>query len=143
MAHSDSLIVVDASAVLEFFTGAAPDEKLRRRILTTRAAAPELLDVEVAHVLRRMAARGDIPDADAEEALRDITEAPIARTPHRPLVPRIWELRHAVTAYDAAYVALAEALNVPLVTSDAKLAGSNGHNAVIELFPTSDARGQQ
>jgi predicted nucleic acid-binding protein len=143
VAHSDGLIVVDASAVLEFFTGANPDKKLRRRILTTHAAAPELLDVEVAHVLRRMAARGEISDADAEEALRDITEAPIARTPHRPLVSRIWELRHAVTAYDAAYVALAEALDAPLVTSDAKLAGSNGHDAVVELFPTSDARGHQ
>ena len=81
MAHSDGLIVVDASAVLEFFTGAAPDEKLRRRILTTHPVAPELLDVEVAHVLRRMAARGHIPDVDAEEALHDITEAPIARAP--------------------------------------------------------------
>jgi predicted nucleic acid-binding protein len=143
VAHAAGLIVVDASAVLEFFAGAAPDEKLRRRILTTGAVAPELLDIEIAHVLRRMAARGDIPDADAEEALRDITEAPIARTPHRPLVPRIWELRHAVTAYDAAYIALAEALDAPLVTTDAKLAGSNGHDAVIELFPTSDIRRQQ
>lgn len=90
-----------------------------------------------------MAARGDIPDVDAEEALRDIHRGAIARAPHRPPIPRIWELRHAVTAYDAAYIALAEAMDVPLVTTDAKLAGSHGHDAVIELFPTSGIRRQQ
>ena len=66
-----------------------------------------------------------------------LPDAPIVRVPHRPLIERIWELRHTITAYDASYVALAELLDVPLVTCDAKLATSNGHKAEIELYESS------
>ncbi|MCP2238704.1 type II toxin-antitoxin system VapC family toxin [Prauserella halophila] len=59
------------------------------------------------------------------------------RSPHRGLIPRVWELRHSITPYDAAYVALAEQLDIPLLTTDARLAGSNGHSAEIELYPVS------
>ena len=68
------------------------------------------------------------------EALEDLADFPIARYPHQPFLFRIWELRHNVTAYDAAYLALAEALAAPLVTRDAKLASAVGHEAQIELM---------
>jgi len=67
----------------------------------------------------------------------DLQEFPIARSPHRPLVDRAWALQHSITPYDAAYVALAEKLGVPLVTTDAKLSRSNGHKAEIEVYPAS------
>lgn len=102
-------VVIDNSALIEFLTVTDHDVRLRRRILTSRAAAPELLDA--------------------------VLEAPIARTGHRALARRALELRDAITACDALYVALAEQLNVPLVTCDAKLARSNGHQARIELYP--------
>lgn len=73
----------------------------------------------------------------AAAALTDLAQAPIARAPHRPLIDRIWELRHSVRAYDATYIALAEHLEVPLVTCDAKLAGGDGHAAKVEVYPVS------
>jgi predicted nucleic acid-binding protein len=68
------------------------------------------------------------------EALEDLADFPITRYPHTPLLSRIWELRHNVTAYDAAYLALAEALPAPLITRDAKLAAVAGHRARVELM---------
>jgi predicted nucleic acid-binding protein len=129
--------VIDASAMIEFVTGAQPDERLRRRILLGQLAAPEIFDLETANVLRRLVRLGKLADADATEILADIGETPVARAPHRPLIERVWELRHCVRTYDAAYLALAENLAVPLITCDGKLAGSNGHLAKIELYPTS------
>ena len=65
--------------------------------------------------------------------MTDLLDLPVHRHPHDILLPRIWELRRSVTAYDAAYVALAEALDAPLLTRDGKLARSHGHRARIEL----------
>ncbi len=76
----------------------------------------------------------------SDQALTTVTwlqEAPIVRVSHRPLLRRAWELRHAISAYDALYVALAELLDVPLITCDAKLGGSNGHQARVEVYPAS------
>ena len=95
--------------------------------------APHLLDVEVAQVLRRYALAGTFGADRGAEALEDLADFPIARYPHQPFLSRIWELRHNVTAYDAAYLALAEVLAAPLVTRDAKLASTTGHQARIEL----------
>jgi predicted nucleic acid-binding protein len=95
--------------------------------------APHLLDVEVAQVLRRYAARGELTAARGVEALADLAAFPLTRYPHDLLLARIWALRENLTAYDAAYVALAEALRAPLVTRDERLASAPGHRATIEL----------
>jgi len=129
------MIVVDASAVLEVLlrTSVAPRVEARpfgRQTLH----APHLLDVEVAQVLRRYASRGDISAARGAEALADLAAFPLNRYPPDVLLTRIWELRGNLTAYDAAYVALAEVLGAPVVTRDEGLAAAPGHRAVIELI---------
>ena len=93
-----------------------------------------LVDIEVAHVVRRYAARGEIDGQRGRLALIDLADFPLLRYPHDPLLPRIWDLRNNLTAYDAVYVALAEALGVPLITRDRRLAGVAGHQARIELL---------
>jgi len=102
----------------------APDQTLH---------APHLLAVEVAQVIRRYEAKGDITPVRGAEAIADLTDLDVARHPHEPLLPVIWRLRHNLTAYDAAYVALAEALDAPLVTLDSRLAAAPGHAALIDL----------
>jgi predicted nucleic acid-binding protein len=129
--------VIDTSALIEVLTGKDPDPKLRQRVLLGDLAAPELLDPESSHVLRKLASKGDIIESEAGEVLKDIRDMPIARSPHRPLMDRAWELRKAVATYDAYFVALAEQLDVPLITCDGKLARSHGHSAKIELYPAS------
>ena len=103
----------------------APDETLH---------APHLLDVEVAQVIQRYAARGDIGGDRGRAALTDLVDLPLQRYPHEVLLPRIWALRHNFTAYDAAYVALAEALDAVLLTRDRRLAAAAGHHARIDLI---------
>lgn len=126
--------VLDASAVIELFVRDEINPDLRRRVLTGSGVAPELLDLEVASVIRKMVRRRELAAAEAGEALGEIRDSPVTRIPHRPLVGRIWELRDTLTAYDAAYVALAELVGVPILTCDAKLARANGHHAEIELY---------
>jgi predicted nucleic acid-binding protein len=130
------LIVVDASALLEVLLGSPVAGGLAERLFAEGETlhAPHLLDVEVAQVLRRYALAGTFGADRGAEALEDLADFPIARYPHQPFLSRIWELRHNVTAYDAAYLALAEALVAPLVTRDAKLASTTGHQARIELI---------
>jgi predicted nucleic acid-binding protein len=98
-----------------------------------RMHAPQLLDIEITQVLRRLVQRKEISTPRAEQALDDLANLLIERHQHQALIPRIWELRDSLTAYDGAYVALAEALAAPLLTCDAKLAGAHGHRATIEL----------
>ena len=98
------MIVLDASAALELLLRAATHERLVHRLLESGEllAAPHLLDLEIAQVLRRFAAAGELSDARAREALDDYAGLRIARYPHDPLLGRIWQLRHNCTAYDAA-----------------------------------------
>jgi predicted nucleic acid-binding protein len=128
-------MVVDASTVLEVLLNTAAGERVGERFFARNETlhAPHLLDVEVAQVLRRYARAGELDDARGRQALEDLTDFPLTRYPHDLFLPRIWELRHKLTAYDAAYVALAEVLEAPLLTRDAALAAARGHRARIEL----------
>jgi predicted nucleic acid-binding protein len=129
------MIVVDASALLEVIlrTRAAPDVERRLFASGQTLHAPHLLDVEVAQVIRRYAAKGDIDAGRGRAALEDLADFPLRRYPHDVLLPRVWELRSNLTAYDAVYVALAEALGAPLLTRDQRLVAAAGHRARIEL----------
>jgi predicted nucleic acid-binding protein len=97
--------------------------------------APHLLDVEVIHALRGLVHGGKISEEIAADVRMDFADLAVVRYPRVPLSDRMWELRHAMTAYDAAFVALSEALGAPLVTCDSRLAATSSHSARIELFP--------
>jgi predicted nucleic acid-binding protein len=105
----------------------------RRRRSRRSLHAPHLIDIESAQTIRRYAASGQIDGERGLIALTVLADLPLRRYPHGFLLPRIWELRRNLTAYDAAYVALAEALDVPLVTRDRRLSIASGHRAKIEL----------
>ncbi|MCA0297357.1 MAG: type II toxin-antitoxin system VapC family toxin [Actinobacteria bacterium] len=127
------MIVLDASAMVEALVGRELDDDL----LTALAGdidAPHLLDIEVLSVLRGLTLAGKLDPDDAIQAQRDHFTFTITRHETGPLAERIWQLRHQFTSYDANYLALAEALQVPLITCDAKLA-TRGHNAEIRLIP--------
>lgn len=130
------MIVVDASVVVDFLILAERDRKLSRLFLAQagESFAPELIDIEVTHVLRRWAFRRALSDDRASDCIGQLQDLPIKRRPHRAFLKRIWQLRHSLTAYDAAYVALAEGLEAPLFTRDRKLAAAAGHSARIELI---------
>ena len=110
--------------------------EIEKRIFSPQETlyAPHLLDLEVAQVLRRYCASGEMDAERGREALRDLADIPINRYPHDVFLPRIWELRPNMTAYDAAYVALAETLPAPLLTRDTRLASAPGHAAIFELI---------
>ncbi|MDM7945360.1 MAG: type II toxin-antitoxin system VapC family toxin [Oceanibaculum nanhaiense] len=130
------MIVVDSSVLLDVLlrTPAAAVAESRLFVTGETFHAPHLLDVEVAQVVRRYAANGEIDAERGRLALIDLADFPIERYPHDFLLPRIWELRNNLTAYDAAYVALAEALDAPLLTRDRRLANAAGIRAHIELI---------
>jgi len=126
------LIVVDASVVIEVLLGTAAGRSIEGRLFDRRARlhAPHLLDVEVAQVLRCYGAAGDLTPGRGAEAVSDLADLPITRHEHVLLLPRIWQLRQNLTAYDAAYVALADALDATLFTRDAKLARAGGRTRI-------------
>ena len=130
------MIVVDASAMIEILlvTPAALGVEDRLFAPETTLHAPHVLDLEVAQVLRRYVATGEVETTRASEALADLTALGVRRYPHNLFLPRIWELRQNATAYDAAYLALAEELDAPLLTCDRRLARAPGHSAEIELL---------
>jgi predicted nucleic acid-binding protein len=129
------VIVVDASAVLEALLRTEAARAVERRLFDPRQTlhAPHLLDIEVAQVVRRYAAAGEIDPERGRAALVDLADLPLRHYPHDFLLPRVWELRNNLTAYDAVYVALAEALDAPLFTRDQRLAAAAGHFARVEL----------
>jgi predicted nucleic acid-binding protein len=130
------MIVVDASAILEALLGTSGAASVRHRIFAPRQTlhAPHLLDVEVTQVLRRYAVSGELDPKRGREALADLAALPIRRYPHGFLLTRVWELRDNLTAYDAVYVALAEALDAPLLTRDRRLATAAGRHATVEVI---------
>jgi predicted nucleic acid-binding protein len=130
------VIVVDTSAVMAALITRAAADRLRLRLSTDGDLhAPHLIDVEMLHALRQLVARRALSAHRAEDAREDFSQLRLTRYPHQPLADRLWQLRQNLTAYDAAFVALSEELEVPLVTCDARLARAPGHRARVEVFP--------
>ena len=129
------MIVVDASALVEVLLRTPAANTVRDRLFSPEQTlqAPHLIDIEVAQVLRRYAASGQVEPGRCRDALDDLFDFPLDRYPHDLLLRRVWELRHNLTAYDAAYVALAEVLDARLVTRDRGIAAAAGRDATIEL----------
>jgi predicted nucleic acid-binding protein len=129
------VIVVDASALLEVLLRTPAAAAVERRLFEPSETlhAPHLLDVEIAQVVRRYAANGEIDGERGRMALADPADFPLQRYPHDLLLPRVWDLRDHLTAYDSIYVALAEVLDAPLLTRDKRLAALPGHHVRIEL----------
>jgi predicted nucleic acid-binding protein len=129
------VLVVDASVLVVALADDGPDgDQARVRLRGEQLAAPELLDVEVASVLRRQVRLGEVAPRRAGLALADLAAAPVARASHQPLLGRCWELRDNLTIYDATYVALAEALGVDFLTGDIRLAHASGPRCHVEVF---------
>jgi predicted nucleic acid-binding protein len=130
------VIVLDASAAVDWLLQTSAGQRIENRIYSHNESlhTPHLLDLEVAQVVRRLVREGTVTEHRADEAIRDLLDLRIARYPHFVLLPRIWQLRHNLSAYDAAYVVLAEKLGAALITRDSGLAGAPGHSASVELF---------
>lgn len=130
------MIVLDASAAIDWLLQSASGRKVEERIYSHGESlhAPHLLDVEFTQVLRRLVRERTVEVSRAEQAIVDLVNLPITRYPHFVFLPRLWQLRHNLTAYDAVYIALAERLNATLVTRDARLSTATGHQARIEVF---------
>ncbi|MGH7898539.1 MAG: type II toxin-antitoxin system VapC family toxin [Candidatus Binatia bacterium] len=129
------MIVVDASALLEVLLRRPAAHAIERRLFAggQRLFAPHVIDLEVAQVLRRFEAARELPPRRGDEAILDLVDFPLHRYRTIVLLERIWQLRGSLTAYDAAYVALAEALEAPLITRDARLARAAGHRAAVHV----------
>ena len=129
------MIVLDASAVVELLLGTELGRSIAARIADPAIGlhAPHLVDVEVAQALRRYVQEGDLDPGTARVALEHLRLLDIERHGHEPLLDRIWTLRDNLTAYDAVYVALAEALDANLLTCDGKLARAPGVDKRVEL----------
>ena len=129
------MIVLDASAAIELLLNTAAGTRVRMRIQRPSMTlhAPHLIDLEVAQVLRRCVRTGDLEENRAKQVLADLVALDLTRYPHDLFLSRIWQLKDNLTAYDAAYVALAEILDAPLLTLDERLSRSSGHRARIDL----------
>jgi predicted nucleic acid-binding protein len=128
------LIVVDASALLEVLLRTGAAGAVEARLFGGETLhAPHVIDLEVAHVLRRYERAGELTARRGREALDDLEAFRIERYPHHLFLGRVWSLRANATAYDACYLALAEALGAPLLTRDRRLATVPGHGAKVEV----------
>jgi len=130
------VIVLDAAVVIDWLIRSPAAQRIESRIFSRNQSlhAPELLDLEVAQVLRRLVREDTLSKSSAETAIEDLLDMRITRYPHSVLLPRIWHLRHNLSAYDAAYVVLAERLGATLLTRDARLASAPGHAATVEVM---------
>lgn len=130
------MIVLDASAAIDWMLQTAAGQRVDKRIFSQNESlhSPHLVDLEVAQVLRRLVREQAVSVYRADEAIRDLLDLRITRYPHSVLLPRIWQLRGDFSAYDAAYVVLAETLGATLLTRDTRLASASGHHATVELI---------
>ena len=130
------MIVLDASALLEFLLQTPLGTRVEARLFRAEDEfhSPHLVDVEVTQGLRRLVRAGEVSRDRAAQAIADLADLDLHRHPHLDLLTRAWKLRENVTAYDAMYVALAEALDAPIVTCDMPLARAAGHRARIEAI---------
>ena len=131
------MIVIDASAEVAILLNIGQDiERIRSRIARPGETlhVPHLFEIEILHALRGLTLRGTVPSERARLALDRLRDTRFVRYPHTALMERMWALRENLTAYDAAYIALAEALDAPLVTTDARLARASGVRAAVEVY---------
>ena len=129
------MIVVDASVVVTGLADDGPDgDRVRARLRGERLAAPQVIDLEVASAWRRLVSAGSLDERRAALALADLDAMRIERASHRPLLARCWELRHNLTIYDAAYLALAELMDATLLTGDERLADAPGARCEVEVI---------
>jgi predicted nucleic acid-binding protein len=129
------VIVVDASALLEFLLQTQLGARVEVRLFRDQDElhAPHLVDVEVVQGLRRLVRTAEVSPGRAAEAIADLSDLDLHRHPHLDLLGRAWKLRDNLSAYDAIYVALAEAVEAPIITCDRPLAKAPGHRARIEV----------
>jgi predicted nucleic acid-binding protein len=129
-------MVIDASAMLEFLLNAPASAAIGNSMSAPGESlhAPYLIDLEVLQALRRLSMAKSLSPANARRAFEEYLDMRVERHPHDVLLPRVWELRHNFTAYDAAYIALAEALEAPLITCDRALGSVSGHRADVLVF---------
>ncbi|MCY4101880.1 MAG: type II toxin-antitoxin system VapC family toxin [bacterium] len=129
------MIVVDAGVVFTLVAGAeAAARDVALRVGNEQMLAPQLVDLEVVSVLRRLVHHSDFPPSLAAASVRHLAELDVTRVAHAPLLERCWELRDNLTPYDAAYVAVAEMVGAPLLTTDRRLAGAPGSRCLIEVL---------
>ena len=130
------MIVLDASAVVDWLLQTPAGKRIEQHIYTRKDTLHTvyLLDVEFAQVLRRLVREGRLARKRAEEAIEDLIALRVTRYAPILFLDRIWQLRQNLSAYDAAYVALAEELKAPLITRDQRIAAAPGHAAMIEVF---------
>lgn len=130
------MIVVDASAMLEFLLQTALGTRVEARLLRDQDElhAPHLIDVEVLQALRRLVRMGEVSASRAEEVVADLSDLDLHRHAHLDLLTRAWKLRDNVSAYDAVYIALAEAMEAAIVTCDGPLAKARGYRVRIDLI---------
>jgi predicted nucleic acid-binding protein len=130
------VIVLDASAAIDWLLQTAVGLQIEERLYSRRESlhSPHLLDLEVTQVLRRLVGEGAVSAPRADQAIQDLLDLRLTRYPHFVFMPHIWRLRDNLSAYDAAYVALAENLGATLITRDARLASAFARRVSIELF---------
>ena len=130
------MIVLDASAAIDWLLHTPTGLRIEQRIFSRNESlhAPHLIDIEVAQVLRRLVRDSTISEGRAAQAIQDLQDLPLARYPHFLFLDRIWRLRNNLSAYDAAYVTLAEQLPATLLTRDAGIQSAPGHRVSVELF---------
>jgi predicted nucleic acid-binding protein len=130
------VIVLDASASIDWLLQTAVGQQIENRIYSRGESlhAPHLLDLEVAQVLRRLVREAAVSVPRADQAIQDLLDLRLTRYPHFVFLPHIWRLRHNLSAYDAAYVALTERLGATLLTRDTRLASALRHKQSVELF---------